>query len=113
MRLIVFALLAVAAASTAAGAPAPKAPSDRVTCADRITQVRDAAGQPRLDRSPAGGGDGLLIAAVDKRIDGCAVMQLHRRIDDLRPLPQPTSRPARLTPLRQGPDLSPSDRARR
>lgn len=103
MRVILLPLLA--AAGTALAAPAPllelsDVGSDRAACADSINQVRAAAGQPRLDRSPATPGQGILIAAVDKRIDGCAVMQMHRRIDDLRPLPQPSMGPARFRPAR-------------
>lgn len=66
-------------------------------CRDRIEQVRGAAGQPTLDKTPAAPGQGYLMAAVDKRIDGCAVMQMHSDVNDLRPLPAPTG-PARLQP---------------
>jgi hypothetical protein len=97
MRLI---LLPLFAAALAAPALPSASASDRERCADRLTQVRDAAGQPRLDRSPAAPGEGYLIAAVDKRIDGCAVMQMHRRIDDLRPVPEPRLGPVRLEPAR-------------
>lgn len=98
MRLIVLPLLA---AAVAANAPARQPETtERGQCRDRIAKVRDAAGQPRLDRSPATPDQGYLIAAVDKRIDGCAVMQMHRRIDDLRPIPQPSLGPARLLPAR-------------
>lgn len=67
------------------------------TCGDRIEQVRAAAGQPRLDKTPAAPQEGLLIAAVDKRIDGCAVMQMHRDVNDVRPLPA-ASGSAKLQP---------------
>ena len=98
MRLIVLPLLA---AAVAANLPSSEpAPPERSQCRDRISQVREAAGQPRLDRSPARPGDGFLIAAVDKRVDGCAVMQMHRNIDDLRPVPEPSMGPARLQPAR-------------
>jgi hypothetical protein len=62
-----------------------------------VEQVRDAAGQPALDKAPATPGQGYLIAAVDKRIDGCAVMQMKGNVNDLRPLPPPNG-PARLQP---------------
>ncbi len=67
------------------------------TCGDRIEQVRAAAGLPRLDKTPAAPQEGLLIAAVDKRIDGCAVMQMHRDVNDVRPLPAPAAA-AKLQP---------------
>lgn len=101
MRLFFLPLLAAASVSASAVfSPPDPAPRSAQDCADRITEVRDAAGQPRLDRTPGRPGEGYLIAAVDKRIDGCAVMQMHRRVDDLRPVPQPTAGPARLIPLR-------------
>src|SRR5688500_6309710 len=100
MRLIILPMLAAALATPHALPDRAASKSDGARCADRITQVREAAGQPRLDRSPATTSDGVLIAAVDKRIDGCAVMQMHRRIDDLRPIPEPSMGPARLQPAR-------------
>ena len=69
----------------------------RKPCGDRIEQVREAAGQPALDKTPATPGQGYMIAAVDKRIDGCAVMQMKGDVNDLRPLPV-TEGPARLQP---------------
>ena len=102
MRLVLLPMLATVAAlpATAPGPQSSVATPERTTCVDKLSQVRDAAGQPRLDRSPALPGEGYLIAAVDKRIDGCAVLQMHRNIDDLRPVPQPTMGPARLIPIR-------------
>jgi len=94
MRLILLPLAAVLLSAS----PLPEPDHER--CAERITQVREAAGQPRLDRRPAQPGGGYLIAAVDKRVDGCAVMQMHRRIDDLRPVPDPQLGPVRLQPAR-------------
>ena len=38
-------------------------------CEDRIEQVRDAAGQPEIDRDPASAEKPMMIAAVDKRIE--------------------------------------------
>lgn len=69
-------------------------------CRDRIEQVREEAGQPRLDRQTADASRPLMIAAVDKRIDDCAVMQMKGDVNDLRPLPQPSPGPARLQPAR-------------
>ena len=96
MRLILLPLVAAAALGTSAP-PAGPAPAD---CADRIERVRGALGQPRLYRSPPVPGQGYLIAAVDKRVDGCPVMQMLRDADDLRPVPRPTTGAARLQPAR-------------
>lgn len=56
-------------------------------CRDRIRQVRAASGQPRLESVPASPERPHMIAAVDRRIDGCAVMQMHGNAADVRPLP--------------------------
>lgn len=98
MRLIILPLLAAGLATNAPSRQPETA--DRAECRDRISEVREIAGQPSLDRSPATPSDGYLIAAVDKRIDGCAVMQIHRRVDDLRPVPEPSAARARLQPAR-------------
>jgi len=68
-------------------------------CQDRIQQVRDASGQPALDKTPATSGEGYMINAVDMRVDGCAVMQMKDNVNDLRPLPAPSGS-ARLQPAR-------------
>ncbi|MFN3820510.1 hypothetical protein [Blastomonas sp.] len=69
-------------------------------CRDRITLARDAAGQPPLlDRGPASPDDTFLIYAVDKKVDGCAVMVIKDNVDDIRPLPKPSTGPTRLIPL--------------
>lgn len=59
-------------------------------CRDRIDQVRDAWGQPKLDREPATLSEPLLLAAVDQRIDGCSVMVTRNDTSDIRPLPEPS-----------------------
>lgn len=59
-------------------------------CSEVIREVRETGGLPALQRGPATGDDGYMIAAVDKRVDGCAVMQMHGDVNDLRPLPEPT-----------------------
>jgi hypothetical protein len=69
-------------------------------CADRIEQVRDLAGQPKLDREPANPEAPLLIAAVDKRIDGCPVLQMKNNVNDLRPVPSAADGPVHLMPAR-------------
>ncbi|ANY20493.1 hypothetical protein A6F68_01985 [Tsuneonella dongtanensis] len=69
-------------------------------CPDRIRKVREELDQPRLERKPASSENPVLIAAVDKRIDGCAVMQMRNDINDLRPIPAPADGPPRLQPAR-------------
>ena len=67
---------------------APLAPSPE-QCRDRITQTREAAGKPPLlDRGPASPDKPYRIYAVDKRIDGCAVMVMHGDVNDVRPVPE-------------------------
>ncbi len=71
-------------------APAPlAAPEGRVPCRDTIHEVRAARGLPELDRQLATPDEPLLIAAVDHRIGGCAVMVMHGNTSDIRPLPAP------------------------
>jgi len=65
---------------------APSGPGEAV-CRDRIEEVRNGRGLPKLDRKAASPDDGLLIAAVDKRIDGCSVMVMRNDTSDIRPLP--------------------------
>ena len=114
MRLILLPLCAAAAAAPPTVKPDAMLPgysepsqrwasveqavSDKV-CADGIEQVRETAGKPKLDRGPATTDKTLMIAAVDKRIDGCAVMQMHRDVDDLRPLPAPVRMKAWMQPV--------------
>ncbi|MXO73776.1 hypothetical protein GRI40_00875 [Altererythrobacter aerius] len=74
--------------------------ADQVRCADRIERVRDVAGQPRLDRTPASPERPLMIAAVDKRIDDCAVLQMHGDINDVRPIPPANPSAPLLQPAR-------------
>ena len=66
-------------------------------CERAIEQVRDANGQPQLRRGLDMADDALMIAAVDKRIDGCAVIQVHGDVLDLRPVPPPSDK-VRLIP---------------
>lgn len=86
------------------GCPPPRltveepAEPNEAACRDRIALVRAANGQPQLDRQPASPERPYLIAAVDKRVDGCAVMQMYHDVDDLRPLPAPPDGPAKVYP---------------
>ena len=57
-------------------------------CDDRITQVRAANGQPKLDRGTSSEDDAKFIAAVDLRINECSVMVMREDTSDIRPLPK-------------------------
>jgi hypothetical protein len=62
---------------------------EELACRDRITQARVASGQPPLlKRGPATPEDPVLIYAVDRRQDGCAVMVMMGDAEDIRPLPE-------------------------
>jgi hypothetical protein len=75
----------------------PSGPGEAV-CRDRIQEVRDERGLPRLDRETASPDEALLIAAVDKRIGGCSVMVMRNDTSDIRPLPAPQEH--RMMPAR-------------
>ncbi|MFA9201829.1 MAG: hypothetical protein ACEQR8_11755 [Cypionkella sp.] len=110
-------LTILAASAVISAAPPPTAEMPRVgeppapwldhhdraqaaACRARIEQVRAENGQPRLDRQVARPGEGYLMAAVDKRVDGCAVMQMLHDIDDIRPMPEVEPRRTLLMPAR-------------
>ena len=106
MRLMYLPLIAAVSVSAgpastgSAPVPAPIVSQvDEAECADRIETVRSTLGQPRLDAQsePL---EPLFIAAVDKRIDGCAVLQMKGNVNDLRPIPQLRDTPPRLQPAR-------------
>jgi hypothetical protein len=61
---------------------------DDVICRDRIHKAREESGQPPLDREPATEEEPLLIWAVDRREDGCAVLVAKGDPDDIRPIPR-------------------------
>lgn len=69
----------------------------RTDCTDRIHTIREESGQPTLDRQPASTEDTLLIYAVDRREDGCPVLVMAHRPDDIRPVPAASDHP-RLFP---------------
>lgn len=74
-------------------------------CRDRIHQVREANGQPALDREPADPDEGVLIWAVDRREAGCSVMVVKGDPEDIRPLPRPPEGPLfRKIPISKGSD---------
>lgn len=60
-------------------------------CRDRIHQVREATGQ--LERGTADPEEPLMIYAVDRRQDGCAVLVVAGDPEDIRPLPEPSKGP--------------------
>lgn len=104
-------LLTVIAAATTVAVPDPmvsgySAPAQKwrsvddaqVNCEQVIAQVRDTGGQPTLDRTPATAEQPLLIAAVDKRIHGCPVLQMRADANDLRPVPRLADSPPRVQP---------------
>lgn len=104
MRIAV-SLIALLLATGAAPAPhfQPVLPDSSVltarqaaNCRDRIHEVRDERGLPRLDRDNAASDEPLLIAAVDRRIDGCSVMVMGNDTSDVRPLPAPPEGPAKV-----------------
>jgi hypothetical protein len=81
--------------------PAALSGDSRAVCRDRIEQVRAASGLPRLDRGNASPDEQpLLIAAVDKRIGGCAVMVLRNNTSDIRPIPAAPEGPPRVRRIR-------------
>jgi len=84
-------------------------------CRDRIHDAREASGQhplpelapqgpealpgtPLLHRQPASPDKPQAIYAVDRRQDGCSVMVMMGDPDDIRPLPLPADRFARMIP---------------
>ena len=74
----------------------PVEPPGEAPCRDRIRQVRAASGQPRLEKLPVSSEHPPIIAAVDRRIGDCPVMQMHRDAGDVRPLPSRPQHGARL-----------------
>ena len=60
----------------------------KAVCTDRIHLVRQERGLPKLQRDTATPDEPLLIAAVDKRIDGCSVMVMRGNLADVRPIPE-------------------------
>jgi hypothetical protein len=61
----------------------------KAVCNDRIELVRQERGLPKLQRDTASPDEPLLIAAVDRRVDGCSVMVMYNDTTDIRPLPAP------------------------
>lgn len=96
----------VGVGETPAAAPAPRASGVELarpnpdSCQSAIRQVREGNGLPALDRGPARPGQGMMIAAVDKRIDDCRVLVMARDHRDIRPEPAPADGKAGLIPAR-------------
>lgn len=57
-------------------------------CDDYIHQVRRDLGLSELRREPAQPGGWAMWSAVDRRIDGCAVLVRHDDPNDVRPYPK-------------------------
>ena len=72
--------------------------AERLRCQKAIEQARGEPVEPELERGPATGDDGVMIAAVDKRIDGCPVLVMYHDKSDLRPAPSVELRQAQLIP---------------
>ena len=66
--------------------PSAAAERSQKNCRDRIQEVRQERGLPRLERD-AGAADPLMILAVHRTIDGCSVLVTVN--DEIRPLPEP------------------------
>lgn len=65
----------------------------KTVCRDRIHEVRQERGLPKLQRDTASPEEPLLLAAVDHRIDGCSVMVMRNDTSDIRPIPAPDGEP--------------------
>ena len=105
MRFILTILAPLAIAATAPVHPpsevtTPEGAGFRENCRDRIELVREERGLPKLERDSASHDEALLIAAVDKRVDGCSVMVMRHDTSDIRPLPEFKEGPAQLRPAR-------------
>lgn len=105
MRFILSILAPLAIAATAPVHPpsevtTPEGAGFRENCRDRIELVREERGLPKLERDSASPDEALLIAAVDKRVDGCSVMVMRHDTSDIRPLPEFKEGPAQLRPAR-------------
>jgi hypothetical protein len=108
--LVLAAAVAMTTSSIATGETVPAEAEAAATsgvnnCADRIRQVRAERGLPPLsedggnvstgtlfDRKPAMPDEGLLVSAVDHRVDRCGVLMVHDNPGDIRPVPQPQVR---------------------
>jgi hypothetical protein len=72
-------------------------------CGDTVTQAREHDGKPPLlEREPASPDKPHLIYAVDKRLDGCAVMVMKGDLTDMRPIPKAAEGPLLVIPASSG-----------
>jgi hypothetical protein len=104
--------LSLPAFALAADVPAPSAkdyaePAVRelqvhqpANCRDRVYEVREERGLPKLERDTASPDEPLFIAAVERQIDGCSVLVMRHDLSDVRPLPALPEGPPRLMPAR-------------
>jgi hypothetical protein len=74
-------------------APSGSSPKN---CRSQIETVREERGLPKLHAKEASS-DPLLIYAVDRTVDGCEVLVVADKRDDIRPLPEFSDK-ARLRP---------------
>lgn len=82
------------------GASSEPSSAEQASCRDRIQQVREGRGLPELDRRSASPDRPFLMAAVDKRIDGCSVIVMRHDTRDVRPLPLAADAAPELLPAR-------------
>lgn len=68
-------------------------------CKDRIHTARAERGLPLLNDSKSPAEKGLLIAAVDHRLDGCSVLVMKKDTTDIRPIPDLDTSTIKLIPL--------------
>jgi hypothetical protein len=60
------------------------------------------ARQPRFEREPATPGQGQIIYAVDRRIEGCSVILVKSGPNAIRNMLRPSDRPLPASPPQQG-----------
>lgn len=56
-------------------------------CRETVREVRAEAGLPLLRGDERDASAPVMMAAVDRRVDDCAVIQVHGNPEDIRPLP--------------------------
>lgn len=92
----------------AATTPIPAQPPETTkqelseNCSGRIERIREERDLPKIENETTLPGEPLMLAAVDQRIDGCAVMMMHGNTSDVRPLPEFREGPAQRMPAAGG-----------
>lgn len=107
MRFVLPLLAPLLAAATVPAEPLPSLGDElrnfeqlRKNCRGRIEQVREERGLPKLQQDTASPDEPLLIAAVEKLVDGCSVMVMYHDTNDIRPLPEFQEGSGQLMPAR-------------